>query len=259
MRKKVLSVASEIAQIISRWDGIEVILLGEAADIEIYDPYFSIDIEVFYRGSIPPRNDRRDYLLNVRDSGGFECSPVYPVDKFLIGELPVKVHYQETVRTELILERIERGKWIYRENGTTEFYIIVNSKVLFKASDWLDRMRERTLNVPESFWKQIVEVTRCGMINYLNDIGAAAYRGDNLFFLTATSNFVRSLICFLFAQNKEFLPGGRMIFSKLDKLKKLPEGFRGRFENLLRVDASLDMEKKREIAELLVRSIIDWS
>ncbi len=258
MRNKVLNLASDIADIISKWDGIEAILLGEAADIGIYDPYFSIDLEVFYRGSIPPRNDRRDYFLSVEDSGGFECSPVYPIDRFLVGELPIRIHYQETARTELILDRIERGKWIYRENGTTEFYTIMNSEVLFKASEWLERVRERLSKMPDSFWSQIVEVAKCGMTNYLNDIGAAAYRRDDLFFLMASSNFVKSLVCFLFAQNREFLPSGRMIFSRLYKLKKLPEGFKGRFENLLRSDGSLDVEKKREIAELLVRSIIDW-
>ncbi len=259
MRNKVLNLASLMARIISKWEGVETILLGEAADIEVYDPYFSIDMEVFYRGSIPPKNDRRNYFLSVEDSGGFECSPVYPVDKFLIKDLPVRIRYQETARIELILDRIEEGRWVYRENGTTEFYTIVNSKILFKASDWLEGIRKRLSNMPEYFWEQIIEVARCGMTNYLNDIGAASYRKDDLFFLMATSNFVKSLVCFLFAQNREFLPGGRMILSKLESLKKLPEGFKGRFENLLRWDGTLDVEKKREIAELLVRSIIDWA
>ncbi len=258
MRNKVLKIAESISEIVSKWSGVEAIILGEAAEIEVYDPYFSIDIEVFYRGHIPPRNDRRAFLSDLGLSS-FECSPVYPVDRFLVDDLPVRVEYTETARIELILDRIEKDKWVCRKSGTVEFYKITHSDVLFKLTPWIDEVKKRLSNLPDSFWKEIINVTKCGMMSALSDIGAAAYRKDNLFFLGSLSSFVGDLVLFVFAVNKEFSPGGRMVLSKIMKLARLPEGFEGRFESLLRLDGSLDLEKKYEIAELIVKSVIDWS
>jgi hypothetical protein len=90
----------------------------------------------------------------------------------------------------------------------------------------------------------------------LQDLNAAVYREDNIYFVFSSSVFVRSLCAFLFASNHQFEPNGRMLAEQISGLEDLPSEFAGRFESLLRQRSPLDPEQKREIAELLARSIL---
>ena len=63
-------------------------------------------------------------------------------------------------------------------------------------------------------------------------------------------------LSFLFAVNRTFEPSARLLVEKVLELPRLPDGFRGRFESMLRDDPELPRERKREIAELLVKSIL---
>ena len=253
MRNKVLNIAKNLSERIKRWEGVECVTLGEAAEIEIYDPYFIIDLDVLYRGSILPTNDRRK---NFGEISGFESSPVYQVDNFLIEDLPVRVNYQETTRIELILERIENGKWSYREGSTNIFYRIQHGEVIYSRGDWLERIKKRVEAIPEDFWRVIMESARCQLSRILSDLGASAYRKDTLFFTISAADFLKVFLSFIFADNRTFEPSGRMLLQRVMSLPRLPDGFEGRLESFLRYDGTFDLEKKREIAELLFRSIL---
>ena len=81
-------------------------------------------------------------------------------------------------------------------------------------------------------------------------------RDDQVFYIISLSGFVQSLSQVLFALNRSFFPGGRLLQERVGELPVLPDSFHGRFQSLLRYESDLDPEQKREIAELLARSVI---
>ena len=253
MQKKVEQISGQLVHCISQWEGIEAIVLGEAAEIKTLDPYFNINLDVYHRGNLLPANDRKERFKNP---AAFEAYPVYPMDRFLVKKLPVRIRYLDTARFDLLLKRIDDRLWAFRESGTDIFYRIENGQVLFQKSDWLQNTRERLSHLSDHFWNLIRDVTRMSVEYYLNDIDAAVFRNDNLFYLLSAEGFIHSLCSFLFALNRRFEPSGRMLYEKVMSLPKLPDEFNGRFESFIRPDNELPPERKREIAELLAKSII---
>jgi len=254
MRKKVLKTAEALTSSINKWKEVEDVILGEAAEIGVYDPYFSIDLDVIYSGSLLPENDRKKIFAS---SDAFETSPVYPIDRFLIDELPVKINYISFTRLEIILKRINENMWVYRENGTNMFYRIKNGTSLYSKSGKLDIIVENLNKLPASFWRKVIDSTKCQLSSALSDLGAAAYRSDNHFFTISASAFLKYLSSLIFALHREFEPSGRMVSERINGFKDLPDGFTGRYESFLRYDATLSLEKKREIAVLIVKDFLD--
>ena len=95
MKKKVERIAGKFAEIISGWNNVEAIILGEAAEIETIDPYFNINLDIYYLGNLLPRNDRKEKLkLGIM----LETSLIFPEDKFLVEDLPVRVGWKSRRR-----------------------------------------------------------------------------------------------------------------------------------------------------------------
>ena len=253
MQRKAGRISRKLADIISGWGGIETILIGEAAEIKTIDPYFNINLDVYHMGSLLPANDRKQRLQNPV---AFDTTPVFPEDRFLVQDLPVRIRYQDTARFGLLLNRIDNQLWVYRESGTYLFYRIENGQVLFQKSNWLENTRKKLSNLSDQFWKVILMATRASVSYYLNDMRAAVFRNDNLFYLLSATGFMRSMCSFLFALNRSFEPSGRMLYEKVKSLSKVPDEFIGRFESFLRENPEMPLERKREIAELLAKSII---
>jgi hypothetical protein len=254
VQRKVARISQELTRNISGWQEIEAIVLGEAAEIKTLDPYFNINLDVYHYGSLIPGNDRRERLGSPL---AFETAPAYPEDRFLMEDLPVRVRYQDTARFDLLLERIHDRLWVYREYGTTTFYRLRHGQVLYQKSPWLEATQQRLQELPEHFWTSVVVSARALVTYYLNDLNAAVYREDNLYYSISQAGFIRALCCFLFAYNRRFEPSGRMLYQKVMELPKLPNEFSGRFESFLRVgEGSSPTLRKREIAELLAKSIL---
>lgn len=253
MQRKVARISQELAENISGWQGIEAIVLGEAAEVKTLDPYFNINLDVYHHGSLAPGNDRRERLGSPL---AFETAPVYPEDRFLLDDLPVRVRYQDTARFDLLLERIVDRLWVYREQGTSTFYRLRHGQVLYKKSRWLETTQKRLDELPGHFWDSVVVSARALVTYYLNDLNAAVYREDNLFYRLSAAGFIRALCCFLFGLNRRFEPSGRMLYQKVMSLPKLPDEFSGRFESFLRTGEGSSPARKREIAELLTKSIL---
>jgi hypothetical protein len=252
VQKKVKKILDWLIDIISKWNGIAAVVLGEVANVETYDPYFTIDLDVYFRGSLLPSNDRRERFDNP---GGFETSPIYPIDRFLAEELPVSAHYKDVSRMSLLVKRVEEQTWVFRSESTHLLYRIQNGRVLYSKGDWLEQLKQRLDNIPEGFWKSIMEAARFSLDHYLNGIGAAVYRGDNLYYQISASGFCQSLCSYVFALNKRLEPTGRLLHDHIRGLKMLPDEFLGRFESFIRPDAKLPPERKFEIAQLLAKSI----
>jgi hypothetical protein len=240
VQQKVGRVSQQLNQIISVWPGIEAVVLGEAAEAGILDPYFTISLDVYHHSGVPPSAERK---------GLFE-------DRFLLEELPVKIRYQSTERVDYMLKRIADKEWIFHDASTYLFYRLLHGQVLNQKSEWLDQTRDKLSDVADHFWQMVKNGARIAAAYYLNDLRAAVYRGDRLFYAFSLSHFLRSLCSFLFALNRTFEPSDRLIAERVQELPKLPDGFGGRFESMLRDNPELSPERKLEVAELLVKSIL---
>ena len=59
VQRKVGRVSEQLNQIICAWPGIEAIVLGEAAETGILDPYFTISLDVYHDSGVPPSAERK--------------------------------------------------------------------------------------------------------------------------------------------------------------------------------------------------------
>jgi hypothetical protein len=253
VQRKVERISEQLKQIISSWSGIGTIVLGEAAEAKILDPYFTISLDVYHDSALPASDDRKRQFA---DPPAFDTVPAFTEDRFLLEELPVKIRYQGTERVDIMIKRIVDQQWVFHDAGTYLFYRLLHGQVLYKQTNWLDQIRKILAAMPDHFWRAIQTGARISAAYYLNDLRAAVYRGDNLFYVFSLSHFLRSLCSFLFAVNRTFEPSARLIAERVRDLPRLPDGFGGRFESMLRDDPELPAERKREIAELLVKSIL---
>lgn len=253
MKRKVERVAQSLVEKLIQWDTVDTITLAESADVEIYDPYFFLSLDVYYRGTIPDSDERLELFS---DAGIFESSQVNRKDRFMIEELPVRIEYKDIARMEAILSGKGGEVWAYRQPGTYMFYRIENGQVLHQKSSWLTDIRSRLNELPESFWQFLQEATKNAMEHFLSDVSAAVIQNDNFFFLISSAGFIKSLCSLLFLVNRRFEPSGRRFLEMVRELPDLPENFRGRFESFLRQDSEFTPGRKRELAELLAKSVI---
>lgn len=253
MQRKVQKIAGELAAALSAWPGVEGVILGEAAEAAVLDPYFTISLDVYHSGALPVPAERRRACGNPSP---FDSLAPLGEDRFLREDLPVKVRYQETSSYRLMLQRIEERQWVFHDAGTYPLYRMVNGQLLYQRSAWVDEARARLAAPPEHFWQVIMDSTRLAVAYHLNDLRAAVFREDPLFTAFSLSQFLRSLCGFLFAANRAFEPSARLLGEKVRSLSRLPDGFAGRFESLLRDDPLLPPQRKCEIAELLAKSIL---
>ena len=253
VKNKVHRIAESFASEISEWEGVEAVLLGEAADIETFDPYFTIDLDVYTHGPIPDASERRDFFSDI---DGFQSSPIAPVDLFRVEDLPVSVHFMEASMVEALVHRIINSSWVFHETGTNMFYRIEKGEVLYSRGGWLAAVRASRAEIPEEFWAQVCLRAYFIAENAFGDLGAAAFRADDLFFQLSSARLLRAVASFLFALNKQFEPSGRMLTQRLKDLTALPDGFIGRMDSFLRPGDGLSIETRREIAGQMVRDLV---
>ena len=252
MQRKVVGISKQLAGVISQWEGVDAVLLGETAEIGTLDPYFSISLDVYQRGNLPSASDRKSQFLNPV---GFSTTFFTQEDRFLMMDLPVRIRYQDIARFDQLLQRIDDQLWAFHESGTTSFYRLQNGQVLHSKSGWLGEAQKRLARLPDHFWKVVGEESLKGVSNALSDLNPAVFRNDRLFTLLSSAAFCYSICSFLFALNKRFEPPGRRLYEKVTSLPLQPDEFKGRFESFLREDPELPAERKREIAELLAKSV----
>lgn len=251
--QKVEKWSTRVAEILSQWPSIETVTLGEPVGKDLYDPHFFISIDAYYAGSLPAPEERFE---SFSFGGGFDFSPFGTKDRFLVEDVPVRIEY---IKKEVVTSRIEGKEGLYsflRENGTYPFYRILHSRVLFSRSPWYEQIRSQLECMPASFFSSLRAFFLSRLEHHLNDLEAASIRGDTLLFLVASGNFVRALCSMVFAVNKSFEPSLRILQQEVWNLPILPESFHARLENFLRIDPELSMQRKAEIASLLVKSLL---
>jgi len=253
MKRKVQKIAKGLAEKLSGVPGVQAVLLGDAADIEVFDPYFTIDLDV-YTEEAPPHLDQRRALFPGIDA--FETSPVAAVDRFLVEEMPASIHYIRSADVDRMLLRISEMNWVFHEPGTNALYRIEHGQVLYARDEWLEEARSALAHVPAQFWWQARLRAFSLAERALSDVGAAAHRSDVLYFLVSSSRLVRCVASFLFAVNERYEPSDRMLSERIAALPILPDGLSGQLESFMRPIGEVTMEARREIADHIVRSLI---
>ena len=253
MKRKVRRIAGSLAERLSHIEGVQAVLLGDAAEVEVFDPYFTIDVDVYCGGSLPSIDTRSTLLPGI---DAFETSPVTASDRFLYEELPVTVRYARSADVDRMLLRISEQTWVFHEPGTHALYRIERGEILFARGTWLEEARSALAHVPDQFWWQARLRAFSLAERALSDLGAAAHRADPLFFLVSASRLARCVASFLFAVNRRLEPSDRMLAEQIASLPVLPDGFVGRIESFVRPVGDITLEARREIAQHMVRSLI---
>lgn len=253
MKRKVHRIAAALADRLSLIDEVQAVLLGEAAETEVFDPYFTIDLDVYTTGPVPDIAARRSFFPEI---SSFESSPVANMDRFLVEDLPAGIHYRSCADVDRMLLRISELSWVFHEPGTNALYRIGKSEVLFARNSWLEEARSALAHVPADFWLQARLRAYALAERALSDLGAASHRSDNLYFLVSSARLVRCVASFLFAANRQFEPSDRMLGERIGTLPVLPEGLTARMDTFLRPVGEVSVEGRREIAEMIVRSLM---
>lgn len=252
MKTKVKNVVDEIVEVLKNWKGIRAIVLQHFAEKDIYDPNFSITLDVFRDAEVPNRDERKEAFAEARY---FESSRVKIKDRFMIKDLPVRISYKDCFRVDAVLDAIGTEEWLSMERGTYLFHRIATGTLLWARDNWMNEVLGKLDTLPEVFWTSWMESCYRHIDHFLGDMAAAALKEDALYFRFSLSGFLKAAGEILFAVNRVFEPGPRDYSATLDLLENLPAGFNANWTSLLRDDGELRPDRKREVAILLAKSL----
>ncbi len=261
MKRKVERLAQSITEAISAWATVECVTLGEHSESDVLDPYFALVVDAYMRDAPPTPEERQaDFAKVVGQPGAFESSASRSKDRFFIDGLPVRVEYKNVAMIDDVIARCKGPDsqivWIFKNSGTYMFYRLINSRVLYRKSEWLNEVRRDLSGFPASFWEGLRDAFLSKMEHYLADLGAASFSDDGYFYDVSLAGFIRYAAAALFTANKRFEPSHRYVSAQLRTLRSLPDDFYGRWETLLRPDLDISRNQKYEVAELIARSVL---
>ena len=249
MKRKIDETVKIVAETIFAWEIVDCIVEMEH-ELDLYDPYFCISMDVYFDGELPDSPDRQ---RKFTFAGAFETSGLRQKDRFIFKDLPFRIEYKSRQRFSTLLG--DSGKPFLREPGTYALHRLKDGHVLCQRSHWIDDMRSSLTALDPLFWHSVRAMHQSRMEHCLNDMSAALLRDDALFFMLSCATFVGQLCSTLFAINRRFEPAPRNLRKELLSLSILPDAFAGSLESLLRADG-LSRQRQREIAEYLAKRVI---
>jgi len=257
MKYKTKLLVDRFASIVSQWPGVECMSLNEAALADTLDPYFALILDIYYKDSIPGPDER--LRLFGEDIEAFETSGRGNKDRFLIGDIPIRLEYKLIRRMEelaTIADTRLESLWLIKEKGTYSFYRLTQGEIIFSRNGWINDIRLRLAALGEEFWQSMRNAHESKMEHYLNDLGAALMQEDDFFYLISSVGFIKYACLTLFCINRRFEPSHRAYNKNVLELKELPESFRACFEGFLRSDPEITKERKYSLAQLMAKGII---
>jgi hypothetical protein len=257
MKYKTKLLADRFVSALSQWPGVECISLNEAALPDTLDPYFALILDVFHSGPIPEVKDRR--LQYGGDVAVFETSTRETKDRFLVGDMPVRLEYKSTRQVEELVDIActkRESLWLIKDSGTYGYYRLAQGEVLFDRSGWIGGIRARLLDLDAGFWAQLRDINQSKMEHFLGDLGAALIQGDDFYYLISASGFIKFACLTLFCINHSFEPSHRAYYKQVTALPVLPDSFAAQLETFLRDDPDISMERKHSLAQLMAREIV---
>ena len=256
MKYKTRVLVERFTNILSDWPGVECVALNEAALPDTLDPYFALILDVFCSGPIPGAEERCQ--LYGDDVAVFESSAQNDKDRFLIGDIPVRLEYKFIEKIEELVSiadtRVD-SLWLIKDSGTYGFYRLANGEIVFSRSDWINDIRGRLENIPDAFWVHMREAAQSKMEHFLSDLGAASFQGDKFHYLIASAGFIKTACLVLFCVNHRFEPSHRAYYEQVKKLPLLPQSFVAEFDNFLAIEP-VAMERTFKLAMLIARGIV---
>jgi hypothetical protein len=246
--KKIDRVIEELNGKLSKWQAIETIMLMENEN-DVNDPYFFLSFDVYHSGELPRPAERQEALGEIL---AFETNSQGSKDRFLVGDVAVRLEYKPCRNYEPLLAQPEASS---SESGTYALHRLKSGRVLFRHSDWIDRLRTAIETLPENFWVKRREACQLQMEHFLADMEAARIHQDRLFYTLSLAGFISRLCGTLFALNRRFEPNQRLVNRELLGLPVLPESFNGSLDILLRF-GELPLGRHCEIAGLITRQVI---
>ena len=252
MKNKVRRNVKDIVDVLSSWSAVRAVVLQHFAEKDVYDPGFSVTLDVFLDGEIPDRDQRADLFPR---SEYFESSRINNKDRFIMQELPVRISYKDCKRVDMVLSAVDTDDWLSYERDTYLFHRIATGTLEWNRDDWMNTILRKLDELPESLWRQWIDSCQRRIDHYLGDLGAASMKDDPLYFQISLAGFLKSMIQLLSAINHVFEPGPRDYSASLALLEEVPEGFEANWSSLLRADGELPAYRKHEIAEILARGV----
>jgi hypothetical protein len=257
MKYKTKVLIERLIPVLSNWQEVECVTLNEAALPDTLDPYFALILDVFYNNAIPGLEERRtQYGENI---AAFETTNQEKKDRFLAGDLPVRIEYKSTGQIEELVSFLDvkrESLWLIKDSGTYGFYRLVHGQVLFSRSGWIDKIQRQLGEPDDEFWSRLREVNQYKMEHFLCDLGAALMQGDDFYYLISSSSFIKYACLTLFCLNRRFEPSHRAYYRQVRELPVLPESFSTQLETFLSGDPEITAERKYALAQLIARNII---
>jgi len=257
MKYKTKLLVDRFTELLSSWAGVECVTLNEAALPDTLDPYFALILDVFCSGNIAGSEER--CRLYGDDVAAFESSGQSEKDRFLIGDIPVRLEYKKTAKIDELVEiacNDHESLWFIKDSGTYGFYRLANCEIVFSRSNWINDVRKRLNSIGENFWVQMRGAVQSKMEHFLSDLGAACFQGDKFHYLIASAGFIKAACLTLFCVNRRFEPSHRAYFKQVCELPVLPESFQAEFQTFLDKTTSDDLDSRFYIAKLIAQKIV---
>ncbi|MCL1815854.1 MAG: DUF4037 domain-containing protein [Treponema sp.] len=257
MKYKTRALTERFVSLLSQWPEVECICLNEAADPDTLDPYFAVILDVYYTGTIPGPEKRKK--MYGPDAAVFESSGSSAKDRFLIGNLPVRLEFKDTKKIDELTSMVETKQhdlWLLKDSGTYGFYRLAQGELFFSRTGWIDQVRKKLQNLDDEFWTLMRDAIQCKMEHTLSDLGAALINDDEFYYLVSSALFIKYACLALFCINHRFEPSHRAYYKQVLDLPVLPDSFAASLETFLRGNEELTMERKYNIAQLMARNVI---
>ncbi len=249
----ILSITNErIIPVLETWNTVDAVLCLRFGG-DRYDPSFFISYDVYHKDAVPSPDQRAEALSFA---AGFETTVDGQKDRFLVEDVPVRLEYKSIHAIAAQIRGAMRDIDPEVVTQTYGFYRIQVGNELLSRSPWLEQTREALRELPITFWQHQTWFFRARMDHSLSDLSSAAYAEEELFFQISLASYLENLSSLLFAINREFEPSGRALRPALRKLSILPEEFETRLDYLLDTGGHIGKSRKREIAQLIARSVL---
>ena len=257
MKYKTKLLVERFTEILSSWKGVECITLNEAALPDTLDPYFALILDIFYSSPIPGAEKR--CAVYGDDVAAFESSGQSEKDRFLIGDIPVRLEFKKTAKIDELVDIAcsnHESLWFIKDSGTYGFYRLANCEIVYSRSNWIHDVRKKLENIGDKFWEEMRHNVQSKMEHFLADLGAACFQSDKFHYLIASAGFIKNACLALFCVNKRFEPSHRAYFKQVCELPILPESFPAEFQTFLENSTTDDLDSRFYVAKLIAQKII---
>ena len=257
MKYKTKILVERFTSVLSSLEGVECITLNEAAQQDTLDPYFALILDIFCSAPIPGAEERCKLL--GEDVAAFESSAQNDKDRFLIGDIPVRLEFKKTAKIDELVNIActnHESLWFIKDSGTYGFYRLANCEVIFSRTNWIHDVRKRLENIPDRFWEEMRSTAQSKMEHFLSDLGAACFQNDKFHYLIASAGFIKQACLTLFCINKKFEPSHRAYLKQVNTLSILPESFSAEFQTFLETNSAADLDTRFYVAKLIAQKIV---